>query len=462
MSLALKTELPYHPTPQRLFATLAASPWSAWLDSGGCGGERGRYDILVADPYLTLVTRGNETRIVSASADRVYGDDPFALLRDALKPDAALAGDPQTPFAGGAVGYFGYDLARRIEHLPSIADDDIGMPEMAIGIYDWAVVFDHLERACWLVSHGRCPQTHEQWPELFRRFSEVQDGPSGVLQANSAITSNMDEAAYRNAFERIQHYLVEGDCYQVNFAQRFSLAVSGDPWHGYLQLRAQNPAPFSAYLNTPHGQILCTSPERFLKLEGKRVETRPIKGTRPRSPDAVLDRTLREALLQSTKDRAENLMIVDLLRNDLGKACRTGTVRVPQLFGVESYATVHHLVSVIEGELREGSDALKLLRDCFPGGSITGAPKLRAMQIIEELEPCRRGIYCGSIGYIGYDGNMDSNIVIRTALHRDGKLYYSAGGGIVRDSECAAEYQETFDKAAAFIDAFQASVTSSK
>jgi para-aminobenzoate synthetase component 1 len=360
------------------------------------------------------------------------------------------------------VGYFGYDLARRIEHLPSIADDDIGMPEMAIGIYDWAVVFDHSERRCWLVSHGRSRQTHEQWPELFRRFSEVQDGPSGVLQANSAITSNMDEAAYRNAFERIQHYLVEGDCYQVNFAQRFSLAVSGDPWHGYLQLRECNPAPFSAYLNMPFGQILCTSPERFLKLEGSRVETRPIKGTRPRSPDAVLDRTLREALLQSTKDRAENLMIVDLLRNDLGKACRTGTVRVPQLFGVESYATVHHLVSVIEGELREGSDALKLLRDCFPGGSITGAPKLRAMQIIEELEPCRRGIYCGSIGYIGYDGYMDSNIVIRTALHRDGKLYYSAGGGIVRDSACAAEYQETFDKAAAFIDAFQASVTSSK
>jgi para-aminobenzoate synthetase component 1 len=455
MSLALKTELPYHPEPQRLFAPLAERPWSAWLDSGGCGGERGRYDILVADPHLTLVTRGNETRIVSALGDRVSAGDPFALLRDSLQPDAAFEGDAQIPFAGGAVGYFGYDLARCIESLPELAADDIGMPEMAIGIFDWAVVFDHHERSCWLVSHGRCQQTHEQWPELIRRFSEAQSSPSGMLQANSAITSNMDEAAYIDAFDRIQHYLVEGDCYQVNFAQRFSLAVSGDPWHGYLQLRTQNPAPFSAYLNTPNGQILCTSPERFLKLEGKRVETRPIKGTRPRSPDAALDRALRDELLQSDKDRAENLMIVDLLRNDLGKDCCTGTVRVPQLFGIESYATVHHLVSVIEGELCEGSDALKLLRDCFPGGSITGAPKLRAMQIIEELEPCRRGIYCGSIGYIGYDGNMDSNIVIRTALHRDGKLYYSAGGGIVRDSECAAEYQETFDKAAAFLTLFK-------
>ena len=433
-----------------------------WLDSCGGREEFGRYDILVAEPHTTLVTSGDTTHISTRKGARNSSDDPFALLRECLQPDSTLEHDPEIPFSGGAVGYFAYDLARRIEDLPELAVDDLGMPEMSIGIYDWAVVFDHKKKRCWLVSHGRDEETGPRWQELVQRFSEPTRFASGTLRASSAIVSNMTEAAYAHSFARIQHYLLEGDCYQVNFAQRFSAEVHGDPWLGYLQLRARNPAPFSAYLNTPFGQILSTSPERFLKLEGRRVETRPIKGTRPRSADPVSDQALREELRRSDKDRAENLMIVDLLRNDLGKNCRTGTVGVPTLFGVESYATVHHLVSVIEGELREGSDAITLLRDCFPGGSITGAPKLRAMQIIEELEPCRRGIYCGSIGYIGYDGNMDSNIVIRTALHREGRLYYSAGGGIVRDSECEAEYQETFDKAAAFIDAFQASVASSK
>lgn len=455
MTLPLKTELPYHPEPQDIYAPLAALPWSMWLDSGACGGKLGRYDILVTEPHTTLVTQGNETLITSDAGCVKSCDDPFSLLRDALRPDESIVRDTEIPFAGGAVGYFGYDLARRIEQFPEHAVDDIGMPEMAIGLYDWAVVFDHHERTCWLVSHGCREQTRERWPQLVKRYSQPRVTPFGEFRATSDIHANMDDEDYAKAFQRIQHYLVEGDCYQVNFAQRFSVDVAGDPWHGYLQLRQRNPAPFSAYLNTPFGQILCTSPERFLKLEGRRVETRPIKGTRPRSRDAETDWALHNELLQSDKDRAENLMIVDLLRNDLGKSCCTGSVRVPKLFAVESYATVHHLVSVIEGELCGESDALKLLRDCFPGGSITGAPKLRAMQIIEELEPCRRGIYCGSIGYIGYDGNMDSNIVIRTALHRDGKLYYSAGGGIVRDSECEAEYQETFDKAATFFDCFQ-------
>ncbi len=456
MSLPLRTELPYHPEPQRLFAQLADSPWAMWLDSGaGSKGELGRYDILVAEPWLTLVTRNGETLLNSADGEVTSGEDPFALLREALKPKPQLEHDPEIPFAGGAAGYFGYDLARSIESLPEKALDDIGMPEMAIGLYDWAVVIDHHEQRCWLVSHGRQSETHENWPRLVKRFSEPHTVTNGEFRATSTIDSNMDEKGYAKAFQRIQHYLVEGDCYQVNFAQRFTVKVTGDPWQGYLQLREKNPAPFSAYLNTPFAQILCTSPERFLKLEGKRVETRPIKGTRPRSNDEQTDKRLMEELRHSDKDRAENLMIVDLLRNDLGKNCCTGSVRVPKLFAIESYATVHHLVSVIEGELCEDSDALKLLRDCFPGGSITGAPKLRAMQIIEELEPCRRGIYCGSIGYIGYDGNMDSNIVIRTAMHKEGKLYYSAGGGIVRDSDCGAEYQETFDKAKAFFDCFR-------
>jgi para-aminobenzoate synthetase component 1 len=259
---------------------------------------------------------------------------------------------------------------------------------------------------------------------------------------------------YAQAFNAIQRYLQEGDCYQVNLAQRFAVAVQGSPWLGYLALRRNSAGPFSAYLNTPAAQVLCTSPERFLRLRDGQVETRPIKGTRRRDRDARRDQLLRQALAESAKDRAENLMIVDLLRNDLGKRCRPGTVRVPELFRVESYATVHHLVSTVTGELAAGGDALALLRDCFPGGSITGAPKLRAMAIIEELEPHRRGVYCGAIGYIGFDGNMDTNIAIRTAVCCRDTLYYSAGGGIVRDSVCEEEYQESFDKAKAFLDCF--------
>jgi para-aminobenzoate synthetase component 1 len=453
----LKAELPYLADAQRLFAPLAERPWSMWLDSCGQQGELGRYDILVSEPHTTLLTRGDETVIRSPQGTKRSTDDPFSLLRQALDVDVECAQDSTVPFAGGAVGYFAYDLARRIVTLPQRALDDIGMPEMAIGIYDWALVCDHEQRACRLVSHGRRPETRQDWAELVARFraaAQAEVTAREPLQSRSAVRANMDEAAYGEAFARIQHYLREGDCYQVNLAQRFSASVSGDPFQGYLALRSGNPAPFAAYLNTPHGQILSTSPERFLRLRDGQVETRPIKGTRPRSADPASDEALKQALQQSEKDRAENLMIVDLLRNDLSKNCRRNTVRVPQLFAVESYATVHHLVSVIQGQLREGSDALSLLRDGFPGGSITGAPKRRAMEIIEELEPCRRGVYCGSIGYIGFDGNMDTNIVIRTALHHEGKLYYSAGGGIVCDSNREQEYQETFDKAAAFFRCF--------
>jgi len=290
MSLPLKFELRYNPEPQRLFAALASSPWSMWLDSSAgtaSEGELGRFDILVAEPWLTLVTHGDETLITSTEGCTSSSKDPFELLREALGAEPQYEGDPDIPFAGGAVGYFGYDLARRIEPLAATARDDIRMPEMAIGLYDWAVVFDHHERRCWLVSHGRCQETHDSWPRLESRFSEVPALEVGKFRATSVIRSNMDEEGYAKAFQRIQNYLVEGDCYQVNFAQRFSVEVTGYPWQGYLQLRQQNPAPFSAYLNTPYGQILCSSPERFLRLEGRRVETRPIKGTRPRSHDRV-------------------------------------------------------------------------------------------------------------------------------------------------------------------------------
>ena len=442
-------ELPYPEDVAELFAPLAERPWSLWLDSGGGGLNHARYDILLADPYATLTTRNGETLLEHLDGGWCDDGDPFALLRGELAkyPSSPL---PDIPFAGGAAGYFSYDLARRIESLPSLAQDDLQMPMMQIGLYDWALVVDHQQRRCRLVSWQHRPETAGLWDALCQGFSAPRADSAAPLRVDGALCSNMDEAAYATGFARIQRYLREGDCYQVNFAQRFAVSVAGEPFASYRRLRAQSPAPFGAYFNTPDGQLLCNSPERFLRVTQGQVETAPIKGTRPRMAEPQQDAQQRQQLLHSAKDRAENVMIVDLLRNDLSKVCEPGSIRVPELFRVESYATVHQLISRVQGQLRAGEDALSLLRHCFPGGSITGAPKLRAMQIIESLEPHRRGIYCGSIACIGFDGHMDSNIVIRTALHQAGQLYYSAGGGIVSDSECEAEYQETFHKAAAF------------
>ncbi|MEA1051313.1 aminodeoxychorismate synthase component I [Lamprobacter modestohalophilus] len=477
-------ELPYRADSASLFASISNRPWAMFLDSAAACGGGGRWDILVADPSATLVTRGAITEICDATGCRHSVDDPFALLRQALSlgtetpVDHSIAG---LPFVGGAVGWLGYDLARRIEHLPAQAIDAEGLPEMAIGIFDWAVVVDHAERRSWLVGAGRDARTQARWPQLLRQFSEILSSNPGEappaqsraraplrataplrasdplhasepLRATGPLRSNLSPAAYATAFVRIKDYIRAGDCYQINLAQRFAAPATGNPWSAYGRLRQLNPAPFSAYLQTPFGQILSSSPERFLALRGRQVETRPIKGTRPRSADPHEDAALKRALAESPKDRAENLMIVDLLRNDLGRVCRPGSIQVPTLFATESYASVHHLVSTITGELRADEDASSLLRACFPGGSITGAPKIRAMQIIEALEPHRRGVYCGAIGYLGFDGAMDTNIAIRTIVHSAGQVRFWSGGGLVHDSECEQEYRETFDKAARLIE----------
>ena len=271
------------------------------------------------------------------------------------------------------------------------------------------------------------------------------------FRVTSNIVSSHTRESYGRAFRRIHQYIRDGDCYQVNLAQRFSASASGDPWLAYQALRVINPAPFSAYLSTPYAQVLSSSPERFLRVHHGMVETKPIKGTRPRAGHARLDAELAEQLRLSEKDRAENVMIVDLLRNDLSKNCELGSVKVPRLFEIESYATVHHLVSTVTGTLKAGRDSIELLRGCFPGGSITGAPKLRAMQIIDEVERARRGVYCGAIGYIGFDGGMDTNIAIRTLTVSHGSVRFWAGGGIVADSQAESEYQESFDKAGALL-----------
>jgi len=275
------------------------------------------------------------------------------------------------------------------------------------------------------------------------------------FQLTSDVVSNMDFSAYTTAFNRVQTYIDAGDCYQVNLAQRFAAKAQGDAWAAYLQLRSISPAPFMAYMNYPDLQVLSGSPERFLQVTGSHVETRPIKGTRPRSDDPQQDGNNAEELQNSAKDRAENLMIVDLLRNDIGKNCLVGSVEAKNLFKLESFANVHHLVSTVTGKLAPDKTTIDLLRGCFPGGSVTGAPKLRAMEIIEELEPHRRGLYCGAVGYIGFDSNMDTNIAIRTAVYSKGEIRFWAGGGIVADSELQKEYRETWDKASSMIKLMQ-------
>jgi para-aminobenzoate synthetase component 1 len=444
------TELPYNRDSARLFEAVAERPWAVFLDSAHPATKQGRYDIISADPMLVLLTRGGLTEIRDAQGVEYSELDPFELLRQALEPK--ITNISGMPFCGGAIGYFGYDLGRRLECLPAWAEDDEHLQEMAVGIYDWALVVDHCLRRSWLVGQGRDHHTQRSWRSLVQRFRTPSRTPiKREFRVTGSIDSNLDRSRYTAAFKRIKHYIREGDCYQVNLAQRFTVSTEGSPWAAYRSLRRFNPAPFAAYFNAPHAQVMSASPERFIRVVDGRVETKPIKGTCARAGDSQRDRQLAEALLRSAKDRAENLMIVDLLRNDLGKNCALGSVSVPKLFELQSFSNVHHLVSTVTGRLAEGRDALHLLRGCFPGGSITGAPKLRAMEIIEELEPHRRGVYCGSIGYIGFDGTMDSNIAIRTLLHMRGRVSFWAGGGIVADSNLEGEYQETFDKAAALL-----------
>lgn len=462
-------QLPYHHDSSLLFERIAHQPWAILLDSGQMldvatglpGSQYGRYDIMVAEPFITLVTRGEQTEIVENAKVKLSSENPFELLKNLLSQYPAPhtrfpIGGGTLPFAGGALGYFSYDLGRRLEKLPSLAQNDTQLPEMMIGIYDWAIVVDHREKICHLVSHGFCQSTQTNWENLCRRFElsyqvEIDDSPFVVT---SPIESNLAEPLYNHAFAKIKAYITAGDCYQVNLAQRFSAKVQGDSWHMYKKLRTHSPAPFMAFMQLPltddtQFQVLSNSPERFIQVSGNHVETRPIKGTRPRSSDSALDLAYSNELLHSDKDKAENVMIVDLLRNDLSKSC--SKVKATKLFQLQSFANVHHLVSIVVAKLKAGKTAVDVLRDSFPGGSITGAPKLRAMQIIEELEPHRRGIYCGSISYIGFDGNMDSNIAIRTAVCVNNRLIFYAGGGIVSDSESSKEYAETLDKASKLI-----------
>tara|TARA_R110000772_G_scaffold238154_4_gene350118 strand:- start:42909 stop:44312 length:1404 start_codon:yes stop_codon:yes gene_type:complete len=442
-------ELPWQQDSAHYFTALRALPCPAWLDSAQPWANGGRYDILVADPV-------DETpRVPPASAPGTAWNAYLQALAELHRERYAgiAPASQRLPFCGGLLGYLGYQPGNA---LHGVAHHDAAQPTSppaAIGCYDWCVVQDHLLQRSALVAmpwvSGRVRE------DLLARLAAAH-AARGPFQLHGGFQPAMTREAYYSAFARIQAYIQAGDCYQVNLAQRFDASYDGDPFTAYRALREIAAAPFSGYLQPEAGQaLLCLSPERFISLQGQQVETRPIKGTRPRFADPARDLQSATALRESPKDRAENLMIVDLLRNDLGRSCVPGSIHVEQLFGLESYPTVHHLVSTIRGELAPGRGPLDLLRDSFPGGSITGAPKRRAMQIIAELEPCSREAYCGSLLYISADRHMDSNIAIRSLVANHGSLRCWGGGGIVADSEAEQEYQETYDKVGRFLSALE-------
>lgn len=450
--------LVYQPDSAHWFALVRHLPNAIWLDSGHPGSHYGRFDIIAAAPHCLLETRGTNSSIhycdgrIEASAQ-----DPFSLLKQLLPLDQTAYRN-SLPFIGGALGYFGYDLGRRLEAMPNLALDDIGLPDMSVGIYPWAIVQDHTQQQSWLVINERLSQDlggAYHFLEIEKLCAAQANNPvfhdlKQLLKSDdksfkiSSFHSNLNVDEYQNALARIQEYIRAGDCYQVNFAQRFSAEFSGDSFVAYLALRAALPSPFSGFMELDGGAVLSLSPERFIQVRGSQVETKPIKGTIKRGTTPEEDAANAEWLQNSSKNRAENVMIVDLLRNDLSKHC--ANVRVPKLCELQTFANVHHLVSTVTGELQANASAIDVLRDAFPGGSITGAPKIRAMEIIEELEPTRRSLYCGSLGYISADGQMDTSIAIRTLVCDGTKIHCWGGGGIIADSETDQEYRESIAK----------------
>ncbi len=425
-------------------------PFLLLLDSTADPERTGRYSFLTADPYAVIRSRGAKAEWLYRGGEwEPLATDALSAVRAALAP---LATDPVPglpPFQGGAAGYIGYDWGATLERLPPSRYDDLALPDLVLGLYDWVLAWDHCEQAAWIIAAGIAAGGADREASARARLEAVRarlaarpprlgpreaggvrPGPAApsypVLGVEGAeeigLRSTFTHRGYLSAVARVREYVLAGDIFQANLSQRFQAAAAEPPLALYQRLRRINPAAFGAYLHFDDLHVLSVSPERFLKLSGR-----------------------------SDKDRAENVMIVDLLRNDLSRVCRPGTVRVPELLALEQHPTVHHLVSTVVGELESGRDAVDLLRATFPGGSITGAPKVRAMEIIAELEPTRRGIYCGSLGYLGAGGTMDTSIAIRTAVVRDGEVYFQAGGGIVADSDPEAEYRETLDKARGII-----------
>lgn len=486
-----------------LFDLIKDRPYSFLLDSGMDHHKLGRYSFMGSDPFLVMSSRGWEITLVRGQEREVQRGNPFDALGKLLELYSLERSALPVPFAGGAVGYFSYELRHFIERLPCTTIDDLGLPECYFAFYDTILGLDHLQRKAYVIATGfpelqdeqrlkraatrieemkgrlRCP-SGEQASGYSGSFS-VGAGPvsSGAKLAEgrlpsqglepawpgggglrpaqehgrAVLKSNFTPDGYIKAVDRVREYIAAGDVFQVNLSQRLEAAVAVPPYELFKRLREFNPAPFASYLSFPEVTVVGASPERFLRVQRDVVETRPVKGTRPRGRDPAEDERLAKELTHSGKDRAENVMIVDLERNDLGRVCRYGTVRVTELAILEAFPTVFHLTSTVVGRLRQGKSNMDLLKATFPGGSVTGAPKIRAMQIIDELEPTTRSVYTGSLGYLSFNGDLDISIVIRTLLIKEGRAYFQVGGGIIYDSDAEAEYIETMDKARALIEA---------
>jgi para-aminobenzoate synthetase component 1 len=468
MNAPLVEEVCLCPDVMHTLGAFADLPGLVLLDSALVREPMGRYSFLTADPFETVILQRTEFRV-----------DPFESLRTKLREFQSEPIEGMPPFQGGVVGLLGYELGGAFERIPRVATDEFALPDLAVGFYDWVIAWDHRQRRAWIISHGwpgdsdvdRCDRAAARLRWVQSRLksqsksnlSRAAAGDAGAIRPSDrlarqypapgleGLTSNFSREAYIQAVRRTIEYIHAGDIFQANLSQRLLYPSCIDPISLAERLRRENAAPFGGFLAFDDWAVVSASPERFVSVRGGEVETRPIKGTRQRRPIPEADLFTRDELRESAKDQAENVMIVDLLRNDLSRVCAPGSIRVPQLCAVESYETVQHLVSEVRGRLEPANDAWDLLRVVFPGGSITGAPKVRAMEIIAELEPTVRGPYCGSLFYVGFDGAADSNILIRTFVCRGGWIQCGVGGGIVADSEPQAEYEETLHKAAGML-----------
>ncbi|MFC1920509.1 aminodeoxychorismate synthase component I [Chloroflexota bacterium] len=457
-------------SPLDVFDVFRDRQFCFFLDSGMNPEKLGRYSFIGADPFLVLSSRGSEITVTEYTEKKTFIDNPFDVLGSMLDMYHLDVSSSPVPFTGGAVGYLSYDLCHFIERLPASAVDDLELPECYLAFYDLVLAFDNLKNKSYIISSGfpeldeekRIIRAKKRLDEMKAVLAEVK--PSVTAESSKPVSASGQVALkggfthqeYIDAVEKCRQYIIDGDIFEVNLSQRFESELTIPPYELYKRLRRINPAPFAAYLGFEETAIVSASPERFLRVREDHVETRPIKGTRPRGKTPEEDKASADKLVASAKDRAENIMIVDLERNDLGRVCRYGSVKVTELAILETFPTVFHLTSTVVGQLNEGKSIIDLLKATFPGGSITGAPKVRSMEIIDELEPTRRSVYTGSIGYIGFNGDLDLNIAIRTFIIKGNRAYFQAGGAVVYDSEPESEYQETLDKVRALIDALGA------